>query len=105
MKYFFFLGFLACNESNIESDIIVFDSDAYDYTCQDKPTQTEIMISLQSCDNQIQHVKTEITFNTGELKEYALNELYDCLWEDQLVILDEVCIQVTNVTVVGVLYE
>jgi len=105
MKYFLFLGLIACKDSNTTSSIIVFDNDMYDYTCKDKQTQTEIMISLQSCNNQIEHVKTEISFNTGELKEYPINELYECLWEDKLIVFDEVCIQITNVTVVGVLNE
>lgn len=98
----FLMGLLACESQGNTLPEIVLSDEKYRWVCVDKQDMSIITMTAQYCDNQIDSMKTELSFNEGYIKDFELEETYDCLWESQFQMIEEVCIQITNVTVVGI---
>ena len=99
MKSILFIIAIACSGENTVSEIVL-DNESYVWACSDRQTQSEIEMTAQYCSNTTATLKAELTFNDGQVKEFNLPETYDCLWEEEFIMIEEVCIQIIDVTVV-----
>jgi hypothetical protein len=92
------IGCLSTDE--VVSDIVIDDS-KYQWVCSDRVDSSTVEFTVQHCHPEPDNVKAELTLNNGLVYDVELIEIYDCLWEAQKIMIDEVCIQITDVTVIA----
>ena len=98
----FTISLFACHsQDNIQSEIVIPD-ESYRWDCFDRQDESIIIMTAQYCNSQVVRMKTELSFNEGYIKDFELQENHECLWESEFEMIEEVCIQITNVTVVGI---
>jgi hypothetical protein len=100
MQYVLMLLLGCSNTDEVVSDIIIHE-DNYQWVCVDKIDASIIDFTVQHCYPEPDNVKAELTLNNGLLYDVELLEVHECLWEAQQVMIDEVCIQITDVTIIA----
>ena len=104
MNAFFILtGIFAC-QSEVFQEVVLPD-DRYRYACIDRQEFSTIEMTAQYCNEDINSLRTEVGFNEGYSKVFNLAETYDCLWEADFEMIEEICIQIINVEVIGDINE
>ncbi len=104
MNAFFILtGIFACQPEVFQE--VVLPDDRYSYTCIDRQEFSTIEMTAQYCNEDINSLRTEVSFNEGYSKVFNLTETYDCLWEADFEMIEEICIQVIDVEVIGGINE
>ena len=71
----------------------------YDWSCQDFEGYSEVAVSTQTCDADIQFIVAELQLSTGKTIKTNLKTSFEgsCDWEESFFIVDEQCDQVEGV--------
>ena len=98
MQYMLLLLLGCLNTEEVISEVTIHE-DNYQWVCVDKIDASIIDLSVQHCYPEPDTVKAELMLNNGMVYDVELIEEYECLWEAQQVMIDEVCIQIIDVTI------
>ena len=100
MQYILMLLLGCSSPDEVVSDIVIHE-DNYHWICHDKQDASIVDFTVQHCYPEPDNIKVELTLLDGLVYDVELTEVHACLWEAQQTMIDEVCIQITDVTVIA----
>ena len=83
----------------VDPQPIPLTQDFYEWTCKDYEEYTEIIVSTETCDDQVRYIVAELHLTNEDVWKTNLKQSFDgdCYWEEQFLLTEEYCIQVEGV--------
>ena len=97
---------LAACGAEAQPDPYPLSKEFYTWQCKDYEDFTEVIVSTETCDEDVQFIVAELQLETGRNLKTNLKTSYegDCQWEESFLLIDEYCIQVEGVALTAYAY-
>ena len=73
----------------------------YSWQCKDYEDHTEVYVSTETCDEDVQYIVAELHLTTEQIFKTNLKTAFegDCQWDESFLLIEEHCVQVEGVAV------
>jgi len=78
---------------------LLLTSDHYSWSCDDYPDFSEVVVTTETCDEDVQYIVAELQIVQGPTWKTNLKTNFegDCLWEESFLLTEEYCVEVEGV--------
>ena len=97
--------FAACGAES-QPDPYPLSKEFYTWQCKDYEDFTEVIVTTETCDEDVQFIVAELHLTTSQVLKTNLKTVYegDCQWEESFLLIDEHCVQVEGVALIAYAY-
>ena len=75
----------------------------YEWNCYDFEDFTEVVVTTETCDDQVKFIVAELHLDDGRIQKTNLKKpaVVDCHWEENFLLTDEICMNVEGVALIA----
>jgi len=97
---------LAACGAESQPDPYPLSKEFYAWQCKDYEDFTEVIVTTETCDEDVQFIVAELHLTTEQILKTNLKTAYegDCQWEESFLLIDEYCVQVEGVALTAYAY-